>query len=86
MCFDNPIHYRGPAAFEHRERQHEAEERGWTGPEVAKRPVHVFIVARTVGVKARLKPGPTYFGTYSSWYVQPLRGSAFVVALTGGRN
>jgi hypothetical protein len=46
----------------------------------------VFIVARTVGVKARLKPGPTYFGTYSSWYVQPLRGSAFVVALTGGRN
>ena len=76
MCFDNPIHYRGPAAFEHRERQHEAEERGWTGPEVAKRPVHVFIVARTVGVKARLKPGPTFlvrtaFGTYRRCGVRP---------------
>ncbi len=54
VCFDNPVHYRGPAASEHRERQYEAEERGWTGPEVAKRAVHLPIVTRRVQLRVRL--------------------------------
>ncbi len=49
VCFDDPIHDRGPAASEHRERQHQAKKRGWTGPEVAQNAVHLPIVTRTAG-------------------------------------